>query len=355
MDAALLFFAYAQLAAWEGARRGHVLEIGVAQGLSLIAVGALRGPQGRVVAVDTFGRDERDVARSGGMWGEEKQLRANLTRHLGDGFDLEVIASDSQGLRAADLGEGFSFCHIDGGHSAEETHHDVALAAEISLPGGLVAVDDHFNPSFPGVSEGSIRFLTERPGTLVPLAIGANKVLYQRAPATEGLNARFAERHPEVPTTRAVLAGREVLLFGSGIEPYIDLEASTVERLVARETVLRVGLEPKSRDLEIKAGEAASLDVLVRNEGNVPLAWSDSPFGLSYHVLHPDGSNERYDNTRVWFTPALAEGQERVMSLSVVAPEKQGDYLVEIDVVWEGHCWLRERGSKPARIDLRVR
>jgi hypothetical protein len=146
-----------------------------------------------------------------------------------------------------------------------------------------------------------------------------------------------------------------VLLFGSGIEPYVDLDRSTVERLAPRETVLRVGLAPKSGDLTVKAGEAASLEVLVRNEGNVPLAWSDSPFGLSYHVLRPDGSAERYDNVRVWFTPALAEGQERVMSLSVVAPEKAGDYVIEIDVVWEGHCWLRERGSQPARIDLHVR
>lgn len=354
MDAALLFFAYAGLAASAGARPGHVLEIGVAQGLSLIAVGALRGPRGRIVAVDTFGRDERDVVRSGGMWGEEQQLRANLARHLGAGFELEVIAGDSQKLRPADLGQGFSFCHIDGGHSAEETHHDIALAAEISLPGGLVAVDDHFNPSFPGVSEGTIRFLTERPGTLLPLAIGANKVLYQRAPATAGLNARFTERYPEVPTTRAVFAGTEVLLFGSGIEAYVDLAASTVERLAPRETVLRVDLAPGSRDLRIEPGEAASLEVLVRNEGNVPLVWSDSPFGLSYHVLRPDGSNERYDNTRVWFTPALEQGQERLMTLSVVAPDKPGDYLVEIDVVWEGHCWLRERGSKPARIDLHV-
>lgn len=355
MDAALLFFAYAQLTAWEGVRRGHVLEIGVAQGLSLIAVGALRGAKGRVVAVDTFGRDQRDVVRSGGMSGDEQKLRTNLARHLGAGFELQVIAGDSQSLHAAHLGDGFSFCHIDGGHSAEETHHDIALAAEISLPGGLVAVDDHFNPSFPGVSEGSIRFLTERPGTLVPLAIGANKILYQRAPATERLNARFTERYGAVPTTRAVFAGVEVLLFGSGIEPYVDLAASTVERLSPRETVLRVGLAPERRDLDAGPGQAASLEVLVRNEGNVPLAWSDSPFGLSYHVLRPDGSAERYDNVRVWFTPALAEGQERVMSLSIVAPDEPGDYLVEIDVVWEGRCWLRERGSKPARIDLHVR
>jgi predicted O-methyltransferase YrrM len=51
LDAAILFFAYAGLSDV----RGSVLEIGVHQGLSAIAVAALRAPRGTFVAVDTFG------------------------------------------------------------------------------------------------------------------------------------------------------------------------------------------------------------------------------------------------------------------------------------------------------------
>lgn len=354
LDAALLFFAYGSVAA-ETVVRGSVLEVGVYQGLSAIAVAAMRGSRGRMLAIDTFGADTRDVDRSGAMSGDERIFRANMARYYEDLVGLRVIASDSRAVRASDLGRDFSFCHIDGGHSAEETFHDLALASEILVGGGIVAVDDHFNPSFPGVAEGSVRFLVERPGTLVPLAIGHNKVMYQRAPATTDLNRRFVERHPGFPRTHAIFDGKEVLVFGSGLVAHVDIERSTPHRLVSRDVTLRADLEPRTRELRGAPGAALPLEVLVRNRGTLPLAWSDSPFGLSYHVQRPNGTAERYENARVWFDPPLGEGEERVMTLSILAPEKAGEYVVEIDVVWEGHCWFRDRGNTPARVALHVR
>jgi hypothetical protein len=96
------------------------------------------------------------------------------------------------------------------------------------------------------------------------------------------------------------------------------------------------------------AGEPVELPVRVRNRSNVPLEWSDSPFGLSYHV------GERYENARTWFIPSIDEGAERLMTLSVIAPERPGDYEVEVDVVWEGICWLKDRGNATARVPLKV-
>jgi hypothetical protein len=63
---------------------------------------------------------------------------------------------------------------------------------------------------------------------------------------------------------------------------------------------------------------------------------------------------ERYENARTWFIPTLEPGQERLMPVSVIAPERAGEYVIEFDVVWEGHCWLRERGNEPARVPLKV-
>lgn len=351
LDAACLFFAYGQLAAEAGAS-GSVLEIGVGHGLSLIAVAALRGTHGTVVAVDTFGA--HDVTASGGMGGDERTLRANIAQYHG-GIPLRVIAADSRTLGAADLGGGFGFCHIDGGHSAEETAHDLSLAADVSLPGGLVALDDYFNPSFPGVSEGTVRFLGERRGDLVPLAIGANKVIFRRAPAHEDLNALLTQRDPSIPRTRAVMDGHDVLVFGAGVAAWLDVDRSTSAQLVPREVALRVDLVPEVRALDAAAGATVPLPVRVRNRSDVPLAWSDTPFGLSYHLGREDGASERYENPRAWFIPPLGPGEERVMTLQVVAPGTAGDRVVEVDVVWEGICWLRERGNRPAQLPLRVR
>lgn len=345
MDAALLFFAYAGLIE----ERASVMEIGVHHGLSAIAVAALRGADARMVAIDTFGTSA-DAVASGAMTTDEATFRANMSRFHGDLGFLRVIAADSRTVKPTDLGTGLSFCHIDGGHSPEETYHDLALSADVAIPGALVALDDYFNPSFPGVSEGTVRYLLEHPGALVPLAIGANKVIFRRGSA-EAVNARFAERYPFIPRTRAVLGGSEVLVFGSGVAKYVDVDRSAPSDLVPRELVLRVDIEPHVSALVASPGTTVPLRVRVRNRSNVPLEWSDSPHGLSYHVTGPV---DRYENARAWFIPALAEGGEREMTLSVAAPERPGEYVVEVDVVWEGICWLRDRGNVPARVPLRV-
>ena len=349
MDAALLFFAYATLNEDAGVS-ASVAEIGVHHGLSAIAVAATRG-RGGMIAIDAFGLTETPLA-SGGMTTDERIFRHNVARFYTENEWLRVIHADSRTLDAHDLqpDPAPTFFHIDGGHSAEETHHDLSLAAGACAPGAVVALDDYFNPSFPGVSEGTVRFLLERPDVLVPLAIGANKVIFRRGDVDD-LNARFVERFPFVPRTRATFSGHEVLVFGSGVTKYVDLARSTPSRLVPRELTLRVDLEPHVRELIASPGTVVPLEVRVRNRSNVPLDWSDSPFGLSYHVRGPI---ERYENARLWFIPSLAEGDERAMTLQVIAPERAGEYVVEVDIVWEGICWLRDRGNAPARVPLRV-
>ncbi|HEX9437475.1 MAG TPA: class I SAM-dependent methyltransferase [Candidatus Limnocylindria bacterium] len=351
MDAALLFFAYAALS---DAIRGAVVEIGVHHGLSAIALAALRAQKAPMIAIDTFGASG-DATASGGMSTDLGTFGRNMSQAYGDVEWLRVIEADSRTLSAADLATQppVSFFHIDGGHSVEETYHDLSLATAVSIRGGLVALDDYFNPSFPGVSEGTVKYLLDHPGALVPLAIGANKVIFRRGDAGD-LNARFVERYPFIPRTRAVFAGGEVLVFGSGVAKYVDVARSTTTSLVARDLVLRVDLKPHVSALIASPGMAVPLTVTVRNRSNVPLEWSDSPFGLSYHVLRGDGGVERYENARAWFIPPLAEGQERAMTLPVIAPERPGEYVVEVDIVWEGICWLRERGNAPARIALRA-
>ena len=177
LDAALLMAAYAQLAAEEGVRR-DTLEIGVHHGLSAILVAALRGSEARFVAIDLF-EDQQglNVSRSGA--GNKSRFIGNMARFFGDdlGF-LRPIAAPSSTVSALDLGHSYSFCHIDGGHSPEETYGDLLLCSTVGLPGAIIVLDDYFNPSYPGVSEGAIRFMMEHRTELTPLAVGFNKVVF---------------------------------------------------------------------------------------------------------------------------------------------------------------------------------
>ncbi len=347
-----MFFMYGGLLAEAGVR-GATCEIGVHHGLSAIAVAALRGPGAAMTAIDTFG-GQHDPEASGGMSGDERVFRASMSRFYADTSFLRVIAADSRAVSASRV-EGCAFFHIDGGHSADETYHDLSLATEATGDGGLVALDDYFNPSFPGVSEGTVRFLIDHDGALLPLAIGHNKVLFQRAPSTGDLNARVAVRYARLPHTRAVFDRAEVLVFGSEIAPHVDVDRSTPSHLVTREVTLRAEIRPRMRRLEARPGEVVELPVRMWNRSDISFAWSDSPFGLSYQLYRDDDGVERYENARQWFNPPLEPGADREMTIHVTAPERPGEYVVAVDVVWEGICWLRDRGSPVAKVPLTVR
>ena len=343
---------YGGLLADAGIRKA-TCEIGVNRGLSAIVVAALRAPGSPMTGIDTFG-GPRDATSSGGMSGDEAAFRANVARFYADTSFLRVIAADSRAVAPSRV-DGCSFFHIDGGHSADETRSDLALAAEATVEGGLVALDDYFNPSFPGVSEGTVHFLDERRGTLVPLAIGHNKVIFQCAPLAGDLNARFAERYPRVPRTRAVFDGADVLVFGSAVAPHVDVERSTPARLATRDVTLRADIRPRVRLLLASPGARIDLPLRLGNRSDIAFDWSDAPFGVSYQLYRPDGSVERYENARQYFMAPLEPGSDREMTLEVTAPLRPGDYLVHVDVVWEGICWLRERGSHAAVVPLQVR
>ena len=165
-DAALLFTSYNQLIATRGIG-GPTLEIGVHHGASAIAIAALRKPGAAFVAIDLFqDLQDQNVSRSG--LGDRAVFLANMQRVYGDTSFLKVIAAPSTAVTPSQLGEGYSFCHIDGGHSDAETYSDLALCTAIAAPGGLIGLDDYFNATFPGVSEGTVRFMIENPGKLRP-------------------------------------------------------------------------------------------------------------------------------------------------------------------------------------------
>lgn len=230
-DACLLFIAYHQLVAEEGLA-GDTLEIGVHHGLSAIAVAAMRGERRRFVAIDQFDKVHPENLSPPGF-GNRTRLLENMGRFYDDLSFVTTIAGPSATLDPEDLGREFTFCHIDGGHSVQEAYVDVELATEVSLPGGLVAIDDYFNPAFPGVGEAAVRFSIRHDGALRPIAIGFNKVLFQREPAPSDLNARFAARFPQVFSGSATLWGVRVPVFDAAFRTFFDWSRSTARRLVA--------------------------------------------------------------------------------------------------------------------------
>jgi hypothetical protein len=351
-DAALLFASYNQLIALHGIR-GSTLEIGVHHGASAIGVAALRAPGASFVAIDLFEELQKGNVSGSGL-GDRAIFLANMERVHGDLSFLKVIASPSTRVTPHQLGGGFSFCHIDGGHSDVETYSDLALCTEISVPGGLIGLDDYFNPTFPGVSEGTVRFMEENPGELRPLAVGYNKVLFQREPVPFDLNKAHAEQFSFVPRANITHFRRESFLFGASLEHWLDLEHSSPTDLRRQAEIIRAALRPGTKTLRARAGIGTVLPVLVLNESTIPFKWSDSPIGLSYHLESADGEELSHDNARNFFAEPLLPGRERLVELSIATPSVPGKYKLEIDLVCEGVFWFKDRGSPTASVTLEV-
>jgi predicted O-methyltransferase YrrM len=353
LDDALLFFAYAQLLS-EALPRGHVLEIGVHHGLSAIAVAALRGAGKSFVAVDLFEELQAENVSHSGL-GNRAAFRANLQRFF-DRLDfVREIAAPSDQLVPADVGEGFTFCHIDGGHSARETFADLALCSAVLEPGGLLALDDYFNPVFPGVCEGACRFQRERRDVLQPLAIGRNKVFFQKQPVVGDLNQAFRVAFPLVGHIGVTFWERPALLFGAGVSAFFDLERSRPHQLVAHGAVgLGAEIQPEHSSIQLAPGSQCALAVRVTNRSAIPFQWSHAPFGLSYHVYGWNGDAVRFENPRQYFNQALQPGEHVDVEVQVRAPDVPGRYRLVFDVVWEGITWLQDRGSRTGITELLV-
>jgi hypothetical protein len=353
-DAAILFMAYNQLIRAAGIA-GDTLEIGVYRGLSALAIASLRAPGRRMYAIDLF--DELAGGEAYGSGSGYRRMFEDNMRSFYTPLDFLVSITGASGkLKTSDFDKSFSFCHVDGGHSPEETCADLQFASEILLPGGLLALDDYFNPQHPGVCEGALEFRRKNDGVLRPLALGYNKVLFQKAPHALDLNARFRGLFPAVESSPAGdMWGAPIFLFDKPLRIYFDLYASTPERLAPIGCAgVRATFTPGRARLSAGPGQTTTLPVTVRNTSTEAFPAGDGVFGLSYHLLTANGQTIQHDHPRTYLRAPLEPGQQTQLDLAIAAPATPGTYRLELDLVWEGVMWLSDIGNPNGRVELDI-
>ncbi len=344
-DAALLFMKYNQLA-FKPEERGNVLEIGVHYGLSTIAIAALRGAGKQLTAIDLFEEQQKKNVSCSGS-GDRGRFEKNMREFYPDSSFVRLMASPSGDLTHSDLGSGFTFSHIDGGHSPEEVYHDLKLCYDVSADGGLIALDDYFNPEHPGVCEGAVEFSLRHPGWLRPLVAGYNKVLFQKARNNSpDLNAAFLKAFPRLEYKTVRMWKAPVILLADSLRKYVDLYASTPEHFVQIGST-RARFKPAVKDVRARPGQHIDIEVQVDNVSSEAFPAGEGVFGLSYHLLE-------HDNPRVWLSRSLAPKEHCTVCLAVIAPTAPGHYQLEVDLVWEGVMWFKDIGNPTAMIPLLV-
>jgi len=352
-DAALMFMAYNQVLALHGIA-GDVLEIGVHHGLSTIAIASLRAPGARLHAVDLFeSLQDLNISRSGA--GNRKTFEKNMRFFYHDTAFVRTLTRASHDLTPADLGQTLSFCHIDGGHSRQETFNDLQLCHQALMPGGIVALDDYFNVEYPGVCEGAIEFMLKNQGALQPLGVGFNKVLLQKQPVTFDTNSELLKSFPFVEHRTVQLWDQPTILFTSPLRQYFDLQASRPYQFRPLGSLPpRAVIQPEKTALQARAGDRVTLPVCIANNSSEAFPHGDRVFGLSYHLHSKSGQCLRYDNKRTYLKNALTPGQSVSCELIVDVPPDQGEYRLELDLVWEGVLWFHGIGNPTVQVDLVV-
>lgn len=177
LEAAMLFAWLDEIQKTRGTE-GPLFEIGVHHGKSAVLLGAMARPGREHLGVcDLFGRQAANLSGSGA--GDRERFERNVRRLVPGPLDLRIFARPSAELTPGEIGGGYRFFHVDGGHNADEALGDLRLGAAVLGEAGLLVVDDPFRPEWPGVTEAILRFLDADP-RFSAIAIGFNKLVIAR-------------------------------------------------------------------------------------------------------------------------------------------------------------------------------
>lgn len=161
--------------------RAPIAEIGVYHGKFFIGLLKTKNVDRGNFAIDVFDMQRFNLDGAGA--GDLAIFKQNLDLCNVAESEVTFHRADSTTLRAPELaairekcGGGFSMFSVDGCHLAEHTINDVKIAMDLTIPEGIIMVDDYYNANWPGVQEGVCKlFLTSSP-MFIPLAYSCNKL-----------------------------------------------------------------------------------------------------------------------------------------------------------------------------------
>ncbi len=122
---------------------------------------------------------------------------------------------------------------------------------------------------------------------------------------------------------------------------------------------LRAEIRPIEYPSQLQTSEHATLRIAVRNISGVrwlarERAGDRFQINLGNHWLDKDGNVVANDDGRAPLMRDLGPGEETEFQLAVNAPKNPGEYILELDMLQEGVSWFGLRGSKTARLPVKI-
>jgi len=157
-----------------------VAEIGVYHGKFFLGLVKTKGAAKHNHAIDVF--DMQQFNLDGAGRGDMEKFRANIDKTGVAQGAVTMLRADSMTLdppeieRIRTISGGFSLFSVDGCHMVEHTINDVRIAMQLTVPEGIIFVDDYTNQDWPGVQEGIARLYLMDSPRFVPVGVLHNKL-----------------------------------------------------------------------------------------------------------------------------------------------------------------------------------
>ena len=223
--------------------------------------------------------------------------------------------------------------HLDCVLTSEQQRHDKADRYEVERP-------DH--RAFGGGSLNHVLYLPERSHSRDPQPVPAgDRVLIDQVLAGGSGSGGRAEAPPgAVP----LVADDEIdALAGPPVAAVAMPDDAYKARLALAD----------HEDRRLAPGERRPLYVRVTNAGGTPWPWGldqEPQIRVSYHWRHADGDLLAYEGLRSPLPVTVGPGETVVVRVWVDAPEAEGTYLLDVDLVHEDVRWFDD----PLTVELRV-
>lgn len=153
---------------------GDVGEIGIWLGKYFILLALLTNENEQTIGVDSFIHAENPEL-------QEKSLYEHLKTYVPHNR-THIIKKDSNQLSPNHFKQlapkGFRIFDVDGDHTAPGALYDLQMISQVMAPGGIMILDDFFNPTCPGVTDAYYQFQASPQGQKFrPFAYIANKLM----------------------------------------------------------------------------------------------------------------------------------------------------------------------------------
>ncbi|MBF0524171.1 MAG: hypothetical protein HQK56_03635 [Deltaproteobacteria bacterium] len=133
---------------------------------------------------------------------------------------------------------------------------------------------------------------------------------------------------------------------------FILLIVLSSQTVFAEESFYSYQLSIEGEFPAINSGQQYIVPVRVKNTSASEWKYSpDQAINLSYHWLDENGAEVVHDGERTLIPQGFREG---VLKAKIIAPNKPGKYICELDLVHEFVSWFAGKGAKPIRIPVTV-